>query len=92
MLDRTDVVLGPSNDGGYYAIGMKRPHKSLFEDIVYSTETVLTETIRKCQANNLDYRLLAEQIDIDTLDDLKKAAAYDTTGFLSHLLKEVYAQ
>src|SRR6266478_2149608 len=31
------VVLGPSEDGGYYLIGLKRPHRQLFERIVWST-------------------------------------------------------
>src|SRR6184192_1440187 len=32
------VVLGPSDDGGYYLIGMKKPHRHLFEQIDWSTE------------------------------------------------------
>ena len=35
------IVLGPSTDGGYYLIGLKRPHRRLFEDIDWSTERVI---------------------------------------------------
>jgi glycosyltransferase A (GT-A) superfamily protein (DUF2064 family) len=36
-LDQADVVLGPSFDGGYYLIGMKKPMKELFKDIPFGT-------------------------------------------------------
>ncbi len=38
------VVLGPSDDGGYYLIGLKRRHRRLFEEIDWSTESVLAQT------------------------------------------------
>ena len=34
------LVLGPSDDGGYYLIGMKRAHPRLFEEIAWSTSDV----------------------------------------------------
>src|SRR5213076_3440316 len=39
------LVLGPAEDGGYYLIGMKRPHRRLFEDIDWSTELVFRQTL-----------------------------------------------
>jgi len=33
-------VLGPARDGGYYLLGVKAPHATLFADIAWSTETV----------------------------------------------------
>jgi glycosyltransferase A (GT-A) superfamily protein (DUF2064 family) len=39
------VVLGPSADGGYYLIGMRRVSDALFERISWSTGSVLAETI-----------------------------------------------
>jgi rSAM/selenodomain-associated transferase 1 len=35
------VVLGPSDDGGYYLIGLKKPHRRVFEEIDWSTDRVL---------------------------------------------------
>lgn len=45
------VVLGPSEDGGYYLIGVKRAEPRLFERITWSTERVYAETVgRVCEA------------------------------------------
>ncbi len=45
------VVLGPSEDGGYYLIGVKRAEPRLFERITWSTERVYAETVeRACEA------------------------------------------
>ena len=71
-LDNSDIVIGPSNDGGYYLLGMKKLHKNLFTGIEWSQDSVLTETLEKVNALNLSYSLLPELIDIDTEDDLKK--------------------
>src|SRR5436309_13283627 len=38
------VVLGPSEDGGYYLIGLKKPHRELFERLDWSTERGLDQT------------------------------------------------
>lgn len=38
------IVLGGSHDGGYYLIGMKQPHAEPFENITWSTGSVLAET------------------------------------------------
>src|SRR5881227_1916870 len=35
------LVLGPSDDGGYYLIGLKRPYREVFEEIDWSTKRVL---------------------------------------------------
>ena len=47
-----DVVLGPSDDGGYYLIGLKRPCSALF-GVVMSTPTVLRETLALAEEQNL---------------------------------------
>ena len=48
-----DVVIGPANDGGYYLLGMKKLHPQIFEDIEWSTEKVLKQTLKTCN----DYHL-----------------------------------
>ncbi|MFQ5753895.1 MAG: TIGR04282 family arsenosugar biosynthesis glycosyltransferase, partial [bacterium] len=39
-----DLVLGPAEDGGYYLIGLKQPNKQLFENIQWSSTSVLQAT------------------------------------------------
>jgi uncharacterized protein len=68
--DRADVVLGPSWDGGYYLIGLKSPHPSLFAGIDWSTSRVLAQTIRQAQAARLNVHLLEGFRDVDEPDDL----------------------
>jgi len=59
------VVLGPSQDGGYYLIGLKRPHRSLFERITWSTADVLALTIERATDMNLPLQLLPMWYDVD---------------------------
>lgn len=66
-----DVVLGPSDDGGYYGIGLKAPHDCVF-DVEMSTPTVSRDTIRQAEKNQLRVYLLPEWYDIDTPDDLDR--------------------
>src|SRR5260221_4545523 len=43
------VVIGPSSDGGYYAIGMRHAHPRLFEQITWNTDRVYDETIERAK-------------------------------------------
>lgn len=74
-LDEADVVLGPAADGGYYLLGMKALHPALFEGIAWSTATVLSETMRRCQSEGLAVHLLPVLSDIDDEEDWKQFQA-----------------
>ncbi|MBM3838107.1 MAG: glycosyltransferase [Verrucomicrobia bacterium] len=64
-----DVVLGPATDGGYWLIGLNAPQEHLFKGISWSTETVLRETLNRCQTSGLRTVLLRELRDVDTKED-----------------------
>ncbi len=66
-----DVVLGPACDGGYYLIGMKRLHPSLFQDVQWGTYEVLTRTLGIAQRNGLSVQLLETMVDVDRPEDLE---------------------
>jgi len=66
-----DVVLGPTADGGYYLIGLRKMVPVLFEGIAWSTASVLAETKKKIEQAGLPLGLLPECRDLDTVDDLK---------------------
>ena len=72
LLKNTDVILGPSDDGGYYLIGMKKTNDFLFNNMTWSVDTVLSETIQRISRNNATYHLLKTLPDIDTADDWEK--------------------
>ena len=59
------VVLGPSDDGGYYLIGVKRPHQHLFDQIDWSTERVLNQTIQRATEIGIAVKLLPTGYDVD---------------------------
>lgn len=69
-LNHFDIVIGPARDGGYYLLGMKRNYPFLFQDIEWSTDVVLKQTMDLCDKNRLSYFLLPELIDIDEEKDL----------------------
>ena len=59
------VVLGPSHDGGYYLIGLKKAHAEPFQRITWSTGAVLEETIERCRDARLEVVLLPTWYDVD---------------------------
>jgi rSAM/selenodomain-associated transferase 1 len=59
------VVLGPSDDGGYYLIGLKKFYPRLFERIEWSTEKVLGQTIAAAGEIDLPVHLLTTWYDVD---------------------------
>jgi hypothetical protein len=71
-LDTKDFVLGPSDDGGYYLLGMKKVSNFLFEDMTWSHDKVLHQTLIKIKDNDLSYELLNNLIDIDDESDLNQ--------------------
>lgn len=72
-LEYNDVVLGPALDGGYYLLAMKVNHPSLFENISWSTNQVLSQTLVQCKKLGLKIAQLPILSDIDTEDDLKRS-------------------
>jgi rSAM/selenodomain-associated transferase 1 len=65
-----DIVIGPSVDGGYYLIGIKRAAPDLFQDIPWGTAGVLEKTLEKIQAEKCTVDPLELKADVDTWDDL----------------------
>ena len=67
---QADIVLGPCYDGGYYLVGMRKPHPELFRNIPWSTENVLSVTLEKAKKMGLNVKLLSIWNDLDTFEDL----------------------
>src|SRR3954469_4055951 len=64
------VVLGPTIDGGYYLIGLKAPHPSLFDDIPWSTSDVYRLTVARARAIGLPVTALPVWYDVDDAETL----------------------
>ncbi len=72
-LDEADVVLGPSEDGGYYLIAMRKPH-DVFSGIPMSTDVVTQMTVASALQQGLTTSLIDQLYDIDELPDLLRLA------------------
>lgn len=59
------LVLGPATDGGYYLVGLKRPHHRPFEAVRWSTPDVLSTTLARAAEIGLPVTLLPVWYDID---------------------------
>jgi rSAM/selenodomain-associated transferase 1 len=59
------LILGPSDDGGYYLIGLKHPHPGLFEGIAWSTAAVFAQTRTQGNSLALDLVQLPRWYDVD---------------------------
>ncbi|MBC7417235.1 MAG: TIGR04282 family arsenosugar biosynthesis glycosyltransferase [Pedobacter sp.] len=70
QLEHFDVVIGPALDGGYYLLALKAPCENLFQNIEWSTDMVLSQTMHVCQKLGLKTTTLQELSDIDNESDL----------------------
>jgi rSAM/selenodomain-associated transferase 1 len=70
-----DVVLGPSEDGGYYLIGMRTLQRALLVDMPWSTADVFPETMRRATACGLTVAQLPMWFDVDTPAELARLTA-----------------
>src|SRR5256885_6927864 len=66
------VVLGPSDDGGYYLIGLKKNWPELFERVDWSTERVFEQTKQRARELNLEVSLLPTGYDVDDAATLRR--------------------
>lgn len=67
---QAEVVFGPCQDGGYYLVGMRKPHPELFRNIPWSTENVLSISLEKARKIGISVKLLSRWNDLDTFEDL----------------------
>lgn len=70
-----NVVLGPSEDGGYYLIGLSRQSQpALFRDIPWSSSETRATTLQRAEEAGLTLGVLPPWYDIDTMADLRRLA------------------
>ena len=70
QLNKSDIVIGPALDGGYYLLGMKTLHSEVFINKNWSTPSVLRDTLRDIRKLGLKPRLLPLLNDVDAEEDL----------------------
>jgi uncharacterized protein len=78
-----DVVVGPTYDGGYYLVGAKRVHPTLFTDDGMGTGSALETLLSRARVFELSVCFTDPFYDIDVADDLIRLAA-ELEGSLAH--------
>ena len=81
MLDECDMVIGPAQDGGYYLIGLKKPCRRVFENIEWSSDTVLSRTLERAKEAGLSVGLIGTLRDIDRPEDLIPYVGHKYIGY-----------
>jgi hypothetical protein len=69
-----DVVVGPTHDGGYYLVGAKASHPTLFADDGMGTSSALERLLSRARALQLSVGFAPPFYDIDVADDLTRLA------------------
>jgi glycosyltransferase A (GT-A) superfamily protein (DUF2064 family) len=73
-LATNDVVVGPTHDGGYYLVGAKAFHPTLFASDGLGTSSALERLLSRARALELSVGFAASFYDIDVVDDLTRLA------------------
>jgi rSAM/selenodomain-associated transferase 1 len=89
-----DVVIGPTEDGGYYLVGMRRLHHRIFEDIPWGGAFAMDATIERAREAGLNLVVLPEWRDVDTPEDFERLKREldenkDAAQFTRRFLKEL---
>jgi glycosyltransferase A (GT-A) superfamily protein (DUF2064 family) len=73
-LSTSDVVIGPTHDGGYYLVGAKAAHPALFGGDEMGTRSALDRLLARTRVLQLSTSLTESFYDIDVADDLMQLA------------------
>jgi len=84
LLDSSDLVLGPAQDGGYYLIGLKKVVKELFSGIKWGSDLVYRQTLAAAKGARLSLAELEKLADIDCPADLPFLAAIKKNAGPAH--------
>ena len=67
-LNSNDAVIGPAQDGGYYLLGLKKNHESIFQNKEWGTSSVRKDTLKDLEKDSV--HLLEELNDVDVVEDI----------------------
>ncbi|MBI2104386.1 MAG: TIGR04282 family arsenosugar biosynthesis glycosyltransferase [Candidatus Omnitrophica bacterium] len=67
-----DVVIGPSEDGGYYLLGLAKPLPEVFDGIPWSTPDVYASTLARAQTLGLRVGAIRMGYDVDQWNDVER--------------------
>jgi rSAM/selenodomain-associated transferase 1 len=71
-LNKTDVVLGPAEDGGYVLIGASKFNENIFNNVAWGLGEVFVKTVENMNEFNFSYSILEQSWDVDDLADYER--------------------
>jgi glycosyltransferase A (GT-A) superfamily protein (DUF2064 family) len=77
---KSDAVLGPSDDGGFYLIGLKRCPDGLLSGIGWSQPDTFSQTLSRLRDIGMSVTILETWFDVDTPKDLSRLQALIENG------------
>ncbi len=92
LAEANDAVLGPAEDGGWWAIGLKEPSPDVFLGVPMSSERTCEAQIERLRSLGLSWVELATLRDVDDADDARAVAAENPGLRFSKRLTEVEAE
>ena len=69
--EENDLVIGPADDGGYYAIGLKSAQHSLFQDMPWSSPALYEKTLYTARNAGMQVHQLPVWHDVDDAEGLR---------------------
>lgn len=72
-LKKSDVVIGPCDDGGFYLIGLKRFDEGMFKGIEWGSDRVTSQSLERLNSCGMSVGMLDPWYDIDRPADLERA-------------------
>ena len=90
VLEEKDIALGPTSDGGYYLIGMKKPCRDVFRIEGYGGASVLENTVAAAEQVGLTVGIAMTCDDVDTPEDLRDLIrTINPDSYTGRYLKEI---
>ena len=74
-LQQHDAVLGPTEDGGYYLIGIRDAVPPVFDGVQWGSPQVWRQTVDRLHESKVRFATLPTWYDVDVLDDLERLQA-----------------
>ena len=88
-LEQSDAVLGPSEDGGYYLLGLRQYRPGMLENLPWSQPHTRQATQERLESLGLTVSQTQILFDIDTPDDLKRLEKHHHCPATQRILREI---
>lgn len=94
------ISIGPSEDGGYYLLGMNSFYPQVFQNMTYSHDQVFVQTLERVKTTDAEIHIMPSWYDVDDPDTLVRLAGdlesaeqpLERTRAVMERLRQIYPQ